>query len=68
MATYRLKNNELPMDDAWDVVIAGGGPSGCAAAIAAAREGARTLLVEGTGMLGGRDSDRQQGGRAGCGD
>jgi hypothetical protein len=53
MATYRLKNNELPMDDTWDVIIAGGGPSGCAAAIAAAREGARTLLVEGTGMLGG---------------
>lgn len=31
----------------------GGGPSGCAAATAAAREGAKTLLMEGTGALGG---------------
>ncbi len=37
----------------WDVVIAGGGPGGCAAAIAAAREGARTLLIESMGQLGG---------------
>ncbi len=42
-----------PMDDSWDVIVAGGGPAGCAAAIAAAREGARTLLIESTGMLGG---------------
>lgn len=31
----------------------GGGPSGCAAATAAAREGAKVLLIESTGMLGG---------------
>ena len=37
----------------WDVIVVGGGPSGCAAAIASAREGAKTLLIEGTGMLGG---------------
>jgi glycine/D-amino acid oxidase-like deaminating enzyme len=43
----------IPVSDAWDVVVAGGGPAGCAAAAAAAREGARTLLIEGTGMLGG---------------
>ncbi len=42
-----------PIDDSWDVIVAGGGPSGCAAAIAAAREGAKTLLIEATGMLGG---------------
>jgi len=53
MTTYRLKHTELPLDNAWDVIVAGGGPAGCAAAIAAAREGARTLLVEATGTLGG---------------
>ncbi|MDD5677293.1 MAG: FAD-dependent oxidoreductase [Kiritimatiellae bacterium] len=48
-----LGTRTLPMDDAWDVIVAGGGPSGCAAATAAAREGARTLLIEATGALGG---------------
>ncbi|WP_195545122.1 FAD-dependent oxidoreductase [Bacteroides finegoldii] len=37
----------------WDVIVIGGGAAGCAAAIAAAREGVRTLLVEAAGMLGG---------------
>lgn len=36
-----------------DVVVAGGGPSGLIAAIAAARAGARTTLVEQYGFLGG---------------
>ena len=35
------------------VIIAGGGPAGMVAAIAAARNGADTLLIEGTGCLGG---------------
>jgi hypothetical protein len=36
-----------------DVLVAGGGSAGLAAAISAARAGARTLLVERGGMLGG---------------
>ncbi|MFC1718788.1 FAD-dependent oxidoreductase [Candidatus Poribacteria bacterium] len=37
----------------YDVVVAGGGPAGCAAAIYAARHGAKTLLIEKEGYLGG---------------
>ncbi len=48
-----MKERRLPLDDSWDVIVAGGGPAGCAAAIAAGRQGARTLLVEATGCLGG---------------
>lgn len=37
----------------YDVVAAGGGPAGICAAVAAARQGARTALVERSGILGG---------------
>ena len=37
----------------WDVAVLGGGPAGLAAATAAARRGAKTLLVERYGFLGG---------------
>ncbi|GHV05273.1 membrane protein [Spirochaetia bacterium] len=46
-------NAEIPLDDSYDVVIAGGGPAGCAAALAAARHGAKTLLLESSSALGG---------------
>jgi len=52
-STHTLRHREIPLDDSWDVIVAGGGPAGCTAAAAAAREGARTLLVEATGALGG---------------
>lgn len=37
----------------YDVVVLGAGPGGCAAAIAAARRGMRTLLIEKDGYAGG---------------
>ena len=40
-----------------DVVVVGGGPSGFGAAISAAREGARVILVEEDAMLGGSAVD-----------
>lgn len=40
----------------YDVVVCGGGASGVCAAIAAAREGAKTLLIERVGTLGGQIS------------
>ena len=43
----------VPVLGAYDVVVCGGGPSGCAAAVAAARHGANTLLLEKEGHLGG---------------
>ena len=43
----------VPVVGEYDVVVCGGGPSGFIAAIAAAREGARTALVERYGFLGG---------------
>ncbi|MEN9628728.1 MAG: hypothetical protein RJA10_1955, partial [Pseudomonadota bacterium] len=37
----------------FDVCVLGGGPAGLAAAVSAARGGARTILVERYGFLGG---------------
>lgn len=37
----------------FDVVVAGGGPGGFAAAVASARQGAKTILLEREGCLGG---------------
>ena len=52
MKTYLLQR-EIAVDDPYDVVVAGGGPAGTAAAIGAGRQGAKVLLVEATGCLGG---------------
>ena len=53
MSSLELPASTVPFDDSWDVLVAGGGPAGCAAATAAARAGARTLLLESTSTLGG---------------
>jgi len=44
---------KIPVGDTYDLVVAGGGPAGTAAAVCAARLGAKVLLVEATGCLGG---------------
>ncbi|MCM3746603.1 FAD-dependent oxidoreductase [Paenibacillus pasadenensis] len=50
---FLIPAQSLPLSYTPDVVVAGGGASGIAAAIAAARNGARTLLIEQRGYLGG---------------
>ena len=45
--------DRIPALSTVDVLVAGGGSAGCVAAIAAARTGARVLLVERHGSLGG---------------
>src|SRR5438105_3203795 len=44
---------QTPVLDQADVVVIGGGRSGVGAALGAARSGAKTLLIERTGFLGG---------------
>lgn len=51
--TIKEPAREIPVTKKADVVVCGGGPSGFVAAIAAARNGAKTLLLEHYGFLGG---------------
>ncbi|MBQ8311501.1 MAG: FAD-dependent oxidoreductase [Clostridia bacterium] len=60
MVAYKTNGNaivrgeqEIPIYGEYDVVVAGGGMAGVGAAIAAARGGAKTIVIENTSMLGG---------------
>ncbi len=52
MNTFHFQR-QIPVEQACDLVVCGGGPAGAGAAISAARLGAKVLLVEATGCLGG---------------
>ncbi|MDE7407458.1 MAG: FAD-dependent oxidoreductase, partial [Muribaculaceae bacterium] len=47
------KKRRIPITRKADVVVCGGGPAGIGAAIEAARSGAKTVLIEHAGFLGG---------------
>ena len=51
--TYKEAAREIPVFAETDVLVTGGGPAGTAAAISAARLGARVMLVERYNHLGG---------------
>lgn len=51
--TAAVSAHEVRVASEYDVVVCGGGPAGIAAAVAAARSGARTLLIEQLSYLGG---------------
>ena len=53
METVQELERAIPVADTADVVVCGGGPAGVAAAVSAARGGARTTLLEDAGCLGG---------------
>ena len=53
LGTFSEASRSTPVVNQSDVMICGGGPAGVAAAIAAAREGASTTLIELHGCLGG---------------
>lgn len=48
-----MSRMEIAYPDEFDVIVAGGGPAGIAAAVSAARLGAKTALLERYGILGG---------------
>ncbi len=54
MKTYLEKAREIPVRGEYDVIVAGGGTAGFAAAIAASRRGSKTLVIERMNCLGGQ--------------
>ncbi|MCB1232366.1 MAG: FAD-dependent oxidoreductase [Verrucomicrobiae bacterium] len=50
---FHEEAREIPVAGDYDVIVCGGGPAGFAAALAAARSGAKTALIEVHGCIGG---------------
>jgi hypothetical protein len=53
MKTVQEPARQVPVYGEYEVAVLGGSPAGVAAAVAAARAGRRTLLIERYGFLGG---------------
>ena len=53
MEAFIERTEKIPFYRNYDVIVAGGGVAGVAAALAAVREGKRVLLIEKTCILGG---------------
>ena len=51
--TIPLPAAKVPVGGEYDVIVCGAGPAGIGAAIAAGREGAKTLLIEALASVGG---------------
>lgn len=54
--TIIRESEAIPVVGSYDVIVCGGGPAGIIAAVAAARNGAKTLLIERYGFVGGMAS------------
>lgn len=55
-ARIKGMSNEVAEGGGFDLIVVGGGPGGCPAAIAAARKGVKVLLIQDRSVLGGNGS------------
>ena len=63
--TIQIPMRQVPVKYSADVVVIGGGAAGVAAAVSAAREGAKVILIERGGFLGGTMTSTSLGGICG---